>query len=296
MPLKRIRNSKVYSIPVVRIGLLFVLSWFLFVFIKQFFFDLYKVGGDEMRPFLKENDIVLIDKFNANYKIGDVCLYKIPDNDTLNFDGMAIQRVIAGPGDSLEIIDKIVHRNGKALEEKNVKYNYFLDLDSGKIDSNLLIRLRITEGGIVSKSNKYSLTLSKFQLDSLKQKYIFKNITSRFEKPGLKDPSVFPYADKYAWNKDQFGKIYIPKKGDVLQIDTSNIYLYFHLIHENEKNTIKVDEDKILINGVAAKQYEVKHNYYFFMCDNRDNGMDCRNWGYIPDYQIEGRTVRVINE
>ena len=45
------------------------------------------------------------------------------------------------------------------------------------------------------------------------------------------------------------------------------------------------------INGVNindSSSYIVKHDYYLFIGDNRDNSLDSRFWGFVPDYQILG--------
>jgi len=49
--------------------------------------------------------------------------------------------------------------------------------------------------------------------------------------------------------------------------------------------------DKLKINGVSMKDissYTVKSDYYLFIGDNRDNSLDSRFWGFVPDYQILG--------
>ena len=36
------------------------------------------------------------------------------------------------------------------------------------------------------------------------------------------------------------------------------------------------------------ESYEVLSDYYLFIGDNRDNSLDSRFWGFVPDYQILG--------
>ena len=42
------------------------------------------------------------------------------------------------------------------------------------------------------------------------------------------------------------------------------------------------------ININELGMYKVKHDYYLFVGDNRDNSLDSRFWGFVPDYQILG--------
>ena len=90
------------------------------------------------------------------------------------------------------------------------------------------------------------------------------------------------------WNKDWYGPIKIPKKGDIIDINLETIPMYSKLIREYENNILEVKGNQIFINKVAADKYEVKQNYYFMMGDNRDASLDSRYFGFVPETHIMG--------
>ena len=42
------------------------------------------------------------------------------------------------------------------------------------------------------------------------------------------------------------------------------------------------------MNCDSVKTHFIKCDYYLFIGDNRDNSLDSRFWGFVPDYQILG--------
>ena len=80
------------------------------------------VTSDSMAPTVLEHDLLLINKLSSPKK-GDIALIDFTKNETLNratkviTEGQLIRRVIAGPGDSVEIIGQQVLINDKALSE-----------------------------------------------------------------------------------------------------------------------------------------------------------------------------------
>ena len=90
------------------------------------------------------------------------------------------------------------------------------------------------------------------------------------------------------WNKDWYGPIKIPKKGDIIDINLETIPMYSKLIREYENNILEVKGNQIFINKVATDKYEVKQNYYFMMGDNRDASLDSRYFGFVPETHIMG--------
>lgn len=80
------------------------------VLVSTLVFPVLQIAGDSMVPTLKNGDIILLLK-TRNYDTGDLCSFTW-NNRTL------IKRVIAGPGDWVEIDENgIVAVNGEILEE-----------------------------------------------------------------------------------------------------------------------------------------------------------------------------------
>jgi len=69
-------------------------------------------------------------------------------------------------------------------------------------------------------------------------------------------------------------------------------------LHDTLKYIVLVfkyyDFQFLVIDGIPAsewKEYKVSQNYYWAMGDNRDNSLDSRYWGYIPENYILGEAL-----
>lgn len=84
----------------------------IYLFVAQF----HKVQGNSMIPTLQSGDYLITEKLNyrfRNPKAGEIIVLKNPRDESQDF----IKRIIALPGDTLEISNNIVYVNGKALKE-----------------------------------------------------------------------------------------------------------------------------------------------------------------------------------
>lgn len=107
---------------------------------------------------------------------------------------------------------------------------------------------------------------------------------------GHPDQQIFPRFSGF--NKDNYGPVRIPRKGDVVTLDEESYYLYASLIAE-EGHAISVAGGRILVDGQPADTYTVEQNYYFVMGDNRDNSLDSRFWGFLPESDLIGQALMV---
>jgi len=107
---------------------------------------------------------------------------------------------------------------------------------------------------------------------------------------GLGNPYIFPKFSNF--NEDNYGPLYIPKKGDTIRLSINNIEQYRTLINrEYGREVVKVIGNQITIDGVPAQTYVIKKNYYFMLGDNRDDSADSRFWGYVPEDLIIGEPL-----
>ncbi|MCX6152008.1 MAG: signal peptidase I [Ignavibacteriales bacterium] len=108
---------------------------------------------------------------------------------------------------------------------------------------------------------------------------------------GYVNPRIFP--KDAPWNEDNYGPLYIPKKGDVIKLTIDNVDQWKTIIdRELEKeDAVTVEGNQIQIDGKPVTSYTLQDNYYFMMGDNRDNSLDSRFWGFVPRSKIVGEAL-----
>ncbi len=118
-------------------------------------------------------------------------------------------------------------------------------------------------------------------------------ITSRDTMPkGQPEPggNLFPNGNN-KWNRDNYGPIRIPKKGDVIPLSGEN-YDAWAVIIQREGHTIRLgDHGAVEIDDKPVTSYTIERDYLWMMGDNRDNSLDSRYWGFAPVDNVVGNAL-----
>ena len=207
-----------------------------------------------------------------------------------------VKRAVGLPGDTFQIINRAIYIDGEKQEDpEDIQFFYKVYGTGNPIPTQYFqdeLGLSFEDlQGYEPGATLFALPLTKAAREKLLSR---KEFVTAIEPIDI-EPShdLYPQNLYTDWTVDNYGPIWIPAKGETIELTLENLPLYERCIVAYEGNKLEVKNGEIYINGEKTNQYTFGMDYYWMMGDNRHNSQDSRYWGFVPEDHVVGKPLVV---
>ena len=235
---------------------IFVVTVFLTVALRIFVVTLYQISSVSMEPVLLPGDVIIVSKTTYGPRLLKMFIYL--KNKKAEYCRLKGRRRIK-EGD-IVVFSMPLHNSSSEFDKINTagsvaKRIFCLPGDTVLIENNMGRNDGITY----------------FQNES----------------------QLFPYDSSLHWTLEKYGPLYVPAKGDSIELTEKNKHWYAEiLLLENPGG--QITDSTLAANGKNITTYVFKKNYYFVLGDNFYNSFDSRFWGFVPEENIIGEVKGIL--
>lgn len=233
--------------------------------IKAFAIDAFQIPSTSMENTLQPGDFIFANKF----------AYEIATPREIPIANLHIPQYKLFEVGKPEINDIVIFEFPQGFENDPIRggSKYVKRLIAGPHDT-----LRITNGEIFVNGRAIKLPST------------YKNPNYADDKEVMKNEAIYPPEAK--WNRDSYGPIIIPAKGDTIMIAPENFDRWQSVIVMDHGERSLLSEGTIVtLDGRAIFEYVLKQDHYFVIGDNFEESMDSRHFGFITDNMIIGKAL-----
>jgi signal peptidase I len=299
------------------------------VILRTFLFDLYQIPTPSMEKNLLVGDYLFVSKLHygtrtpmtvgipftqvylpgvhlpwtrfpgfSEVKRGDSFVFNWPADDVESIDRRMhyIKRVMGLPGDTLQIIDKVVHINGEPHPLiKGMQQNWWIYKTDPRVTLNAsaLAELGVTDCAQTENILVVQCVATTEASQNIEAWPWVERVEPAIARPNpVYDANMYPPGHGYT--TDNYGPVVIPKQGVTVTLTEDNWDYLETVIGRHEGHTVMHRQGgPFVIDGQERTDYTFQQDYFFAMGDNRDNSEDSRFWGFVPFDHVVGKALLV---
>ncbi len=243
--------------------------------VRAYAFDQFIIPTNSMQPTLIPGDRVIVNKFIAGARI----------YESYDFSAGAIMKSYRT-------------RGYRAIKPNDILiFNFPINWDKNQIE--FKINYVYGKRCIGSPGDTVSIIDCYFHnnnyeglLGVQEQQYCLSQTPDSLLQPDLLG-SISPSGIHPQWTIKNFGPLYVPRQGDVIELKSENYSLYRLIIEFETGQQLSADAGAVRLNGIPIERYIFRKNYYFLCGDNVLDSSDSRYWGFVPEEFVVGVVSRI---